>query len=465
MIHGSLAGAARMLSASLAGPDRDFRGVSTDTRSLRGGELFVALRGPNFDGNAFVPAAEARGAAGALVSRLPDTALPCIQVEDTLQALGALAADWRSRFRVPVLAVTGSFGKTTVKEMMAAICAGRGETLATRGNLNNEIGLPLTLFELDTRHRAAVLELGANHAGEIARMAAICRPTVGLVTAAGPVHLEGFGSLEGVARGKGELYTGLPEEGVAIINEDDAFAPLWREMAGARRRVGFGLGPGAEFRAEHLSQSLDADGPVLEFSLVTPDGAADVRLGLPGRHNALNAVAAAATCWAGGWSLEEIVAGLGRVRGVGGRMSLRKTPGGALLIDDTYNANPVALQAAVEYATALPGDTWLVLGDMLELGPESAALHAAAGRLARERGVTQLYALGPESAAAAEAFGEGRHYDDIDALGEALAEALADASDGDVNLLVKGSRSMGLERLVERLADRPADRPTPGEGR
>lgn len=454
MIHGNLAGVARTLSASLAGPDRDFSGVSTDTRSLRGGELFVALRGPNFDGHAFVPEAEARGAAGAVISRPLETALPCVQAEDTLWALGALAADWRSRFQLPVLAVTGSFGKTTVKEMMAAICAGRGETLATRGNLNNEIGLPLTLFGLDARHRAAVLELGANHAGEIGRMTAICRPSVGVVTAAGPVHLEGFGSVEGVARAKGEIYTGLPEEGVAVINEDDGYAPLWREMAGARRRVGFGLGPQAEFRAEQLRQSLDVDGPVLEFRLVTPDGAADVRLGLPGRHNAMNALAAAATCWAAGWSLKEIVDGLGRVRGVGGRMSLRKLPGGALLIDDTYNANPVALQAALEYATALPGETWLVLGDMGELGSESGALHAAAGRLARERGVARLYALGPESAAAAEAFGAGRHYDDLDALADALAGALSGEPGAGTNLLVKGSRSMRLERLVERLAPR-----------
>jgi UDP-N-acetylmuramoyl-tripeptide--D-alanyl-D-alanine ligase len=447
MIRGSLAALAPALSGTLVGPDAGFVGVSTDSRSVLAGELFVALRGPNFDGHAFVAQAQARGAAAAVVEHAVDAALPMLRVADSLVALGALAREWRSRFELPVIAVTGSFGKTTVKEMMAAIVASRGEVLATRGNLNNEIGLPLTLFGLDRQHRVAVLELGANHAGEIARMTAICRPSVGVITAAGPVHLEGFGSLEGVARAKGELYAGLPADGIAVINQDDGFAPLWRALAGTRRCIGFGLHSGAEFRAEQVSQSLDADGPLLEFRLVTPDGTADARLALPGRHNALNALAAAAATWAAGWALDEIVAGLARVAGVKGRMSLRKARSGALLIDDTYNANPVALQAAIEYATALPGETWLVLGDMRELGEASAELHAAAGRLARERGIARLYTLGPESAAAAEAFGDARHFT---ALGE-LADALERDVPAGVNLLVKGSRSMRLETVIERL--------------
>jgi len=448
VIRGTLGELAGVLSATLIGPDRDFAGVSTDTRSLQPGQLFVALRGPNFDGHAFVAEAERRGAAGALVDTVPPGELPCLRVADTLAGLGAVAADWRKRFDLPVVAVTGSYGKTTVKEMMAAIALSRGEILATRGNMNNEIGLPLTLFGLAQGHRAAILELGANHGGEIARMAAICRPSVAIVTAAGPVHLEGFGSVEGVAQGKGEIFAGLPADGVAVINADDRFAPLWREIAGARRQVTFGLTADAEFRAEAVSQSLDAAGPVLEFRMVTPDGTADVRIALPGRHNALNALAAAAATWAAGWSLDEIVAGLAKVAGARGRMSLRKARSGALLIDDTYNANPTALEAAIDYATALPGDTWLVLGDMLELGPEAAELHAAAGRHARERGVVRLYALGPESAAAVEAFGAGRHFTDAEALAAALEEDLP----ADVNLLVKGSRSMRLEAVVERLA-------------
>ncbi len=448
MIHGSLTGLARALSATLLGPDPGFQGVSTDTRTLARGALFVALRGPNFDGHEFVAAAAEAGAAAAVVDHPVPVNLPQLLVEDTLQGLGAIAADWRSRFDIPVLAVTGSFGKTTVKEMMAAIAVRRGEILATRGNYNNEIGLPLTLFRLDESHRAAVLELGANHGGEIARMVAICRPSVGLVTAAGPVHLEGFGSLEGVARGKGEMFSGLPEDGTAVINCDDRFAPLWRELAGNRRTVGFGLGADAEFRAEDVRQSLDADGPLLEFRLVTPDGTAEAQVRLPGRHNVMNALAAAATTWAGGWSLDEIIGGLAAVKGVSGRMSLKKAPGGALLIDDTYNANPSALQAAIEYATALPGETWLVLGDMRELGEESTAMHAAAGEFARKHGVQRLYALGSEACAAAEAFGDGRCFDDLDALAHALAGDLP----AGVNLLVKGSRSMRLEQLVERLA-------------
>jgi UDP-N-acetylmuramoyl-tripeptide--D-alanyl-D-alanine ligase len=453
MIRGSLTGIARTLSATLVGPDAAFAGVSTDSRTVGPGELFVALRGPNFDGHAFVADALRRGAAAALVERPIEDASPRVQVADSLVAMGALAAEWRSRFNVPVMAVTGSYGKTTVKEMMSSIAATRGEVLATRGNLNNEIGLPLTLFRMDGIHRAAVLELGANHVGEIARLAAISRPTVGLVTAAGPVHLEGFGSLEGVARGKGEMFAGLAEDGVAVINVDDPFAPMWRDIAGNRRCIGFGLSRTAEFRAEQIRQSLDVHGPVLEFQLVTPGGTADARLALPGKHNAVNALAAAATTWAAGWTLDEIVAGLARVSGVKGRMSLRKASNGALLIDDTYNANPTALQAAIDYATALPGETWLVLGDMKDLGEESEALHDAAGRYARERGVARLYALGPESAAAASAFGDARHFPNVEALAAALKEDLP----GGVNLLVKGSRSMRLETVIERL--------TAGEGR
>jgi UDP-N-acetylmuramoyl-tripeptide--D-alanyl-D-alanine ligase len=447
MIHGSLTGLARTLSATLVGPDTGFTGVSTDSRAVQANELFVALRGPQHDGHAFVAEAASRGAAAAVVERSLEVELPLLRVEDSLQALGAMAAAWRRQFELPVIAVTGSYGKTTVKEMMAAIAASRGEVLATRGNLNNEIGLPLTLFRLDRQHRAAVLELGANHAGEIARLTAIGQPSVGVLTAAGPVHLEGFGSLEGVARAKGELFAGLPEDGTAIINFDDEFAPLWREIAGARRFIGFGTAPGAEFRAEQIRQSLDAEGPLLEFQLVTPDGSADARLALPGRHNAMNALAAAAAMWAAGWSLDEIVAGLARVVGVSGRMSLRKARCGALVIDDTYNANPAALRAAVDYVTALPGETWLVLGDMRELGDESAELHAAAGRHARERGVARLYAYGADSAAAATAFGDGRHFTEVGALAAALEQELH----AGVNLLVKGSRSMRLEKVVERL--------------
>jgi UDP-N-acetylmuramoyl-tripeptide--D-alanyl-D-alanine ligase len=449
VIRGNLTSLARIVSGTLVGPDAGFAGVSTDSRSVRAGELFVALRGPNFDGHAFLAEAAQRGAAAAVVETPVAAPLPTLRVSDTLAALGAIAADWRGRFDLPVIAVTGSFGKTTVKEMMAAIAATRGEVLATRGNLNNEIGLPLTLFGLAWQHRAAVLEMGANHAGEIARLAAIGRPSVGLVTAAGPVHLEGFGTLEGVARAKGELFAGLPADGVAVINYDDPFAPLWQEIAGARRHIGFGMAEEAQFRAEQVRQSLDAEGPVLEFRLVTPDGAADARLSLPGRHNAVNALAAAAATWAAGWSLDEIVTGLARVAGVKGRMSLRKARSGALLIDDTYNANPVALNAAIDYATALPGETWLVLGDMGELGPASEALHAAAGRYAREHGVTRLYTLGPKSAAAAAAFGEARQFTDVAALAAALEEYLP----AGINVLIKGSRSMRLETVIGRLVE------------
>lgn len=455
MIRGRLSELAGVVGGALAGDDRSFEGASTDTRTLAPGQLFFALQGPRFDAHEFVSAAASAGAAGAVVSRPAGSSLPEIRVADTLVALGAAAAWWRGRFGLPVIAVTGSAGKTTVKEMLGAIMGRVRPVLVTRGNLNNEIGLPLTLFRLDAEHASAVLEMGANHAGEIARMARIAGPDVGLVTLAGPAHLEGFGSMEGVARAKGELYQALEPGGTAVINRDDPYAEQWRRSTRAGRVVTFGLGAGADFTARELA---DTDRAGTRFLLDGPWGETEIRLPLPGRHNVLNALAAAAAAWSAGATPVQIERGLGAARGVPGRMQLRPLPGGARLVDDTYNANPGSTRAALDYLASLGGRGWAVLGDMMELGPDAARLHAEVGAHARAVGVERLYGFGPLSRETVRAFGDnGRAFDDIGHLIEALA---ADLRPG-INVLVKASRGMRLERVVEALV---TDRPVAREG-
>ncbi|MFZ5493594.1 MAG: UDP-N-acetylmuramoyl-tripeptide--D-alanyl-D-alanine ligase [Pseudomonadota bacterium] len=437
-----LAEAAAIVGAA-ARPAGRFSGVTTDSRSLRAGELFVALEGPRFDGHDYLDAAAAAGAAGALVRRT-HPALPCIEVADPLVALGQLAAAWRGRFDIPLVAVTGSSGKTTVKELLAAALAGLGPVLATRGNRNNHIGMPLTLLELRDSHRAAVIEMGMNHAGEIAHLADLARPTVGLIGNAGAAHLEGLGSVAAVARAKGELVEHLPPNAVAVLNADDTFLPLWRDLAGTRRIVTFGLDSQADVSADY---ALAADGSAIEIR--TPAGTAAARLSLLGRHNVMNALAASAAALAAGASLADIAAGLASVRPVPGRLYPLAGKGGARLIDDSYNANPLSVQAAIAVLAGLPGERLLVLGDMGELGAEAAALHAQCGAAARTAGIERLVTLGPLSAHAAAAFGTGavacRELPEaIDAVGARLHPHLA--------VLVKGSRSAGMERVVQALA-------------
>jgi UDP-N-acetylmuramoyl-tripeptide--D-alanyl-D-alanine ligase len=435
--------AAQAIGARHAGPDVWLQGVSTDTRSLQPGQLFVALRGPNHDGHDYIDQAMAKGAAGCLVEQVV-TDCPAILVGDTRLALGQLARAWRQRFDIPLVAITGSNGKTTVKEMLAAILARQGEVLATRGNLNNDIGLPLTLLELDPRHRSAVVELGANHAGEIDTLTRIALPDVALITNAGPAHLEGFGSIEGVARAKGEIFAGLADNGSAVINADDAFAPLWRERAAPHRIVTFGLQPGAGVTARWQA---GADGSRLQVS--TPQGEVDLTLALLGRHNVTNALAAIAAAIALAVPLADIRSGLESLRPVPGRLELKTGPAGSRLIDDTYNANPASLAAALEVLAAFPGLRLLVLGDMAELGPDAETLHAEAGRLAREAGIEGLIGTGPLAAAAAREFGAGGTAFEDQA--EAIAQ-LQSGLDADSTVLVKGSRASRMERVVAALA-------------
>jgi UDP-N-acetylmuramoyl-tripeptide--D-alanyl-D-alanine ligase len=339
--------------------------------------------------------------------------------------------------------VTGSNGKTTVKEMIAAILARDAPVLATRGNLNNDIGVPLTLAGLDAGHRRLVVEMGANHPGEIAALAAMARPRIGVITLVAPAHLEGFGSIDAVARAKGELIAALPADGVAVVNADGGYQELWRELAAGRRLLRFGEHAGADVRVQHQAQ---ADGA--RISLYTADGALDVSLRLAGRHNALNAAAAAAAALAAGVSLQCIGDGLASVRPVHGRLEILAAPGDVRVIDDTYNANPVSLRAALEVLAQFPPPRWLVLGDMGELGADATAFHREAGLAARALGIQGLFGMGPLARAAVQAFGAGGHHFNTHAQ---VLRALHEALDGGASVLVKGSRTMGMEQVVAAL--------------
>ncbi|MDT8387638.1 MAG: UDP-N-acetylmuramoyl-tripeptide--D-alanyl-D-alanine ligase [Thiogranum sp.] len=443
MVSLSLSQAAQVLGARQRGDDISFRGVSTDTRTLSEGNLFVALQGPNFDGHDYLQQALACGAAGAVVSRAPDLDLPALEVPDTRIALGQLAAYWRSRFSTPCIAITGSNGKTSVKEMLASILSGCGETLVTRGNLNNDIGVPLTLFRLGSEHRYAVIEMGANHAGEIAYLTSLAQPQVGVVNNAGPAHLEGFGDLAGVAEAKGELFSSMHVDSVCVINADDQFAARWRELAGARPVKSFGLEAPADVSADWRG---DINGSDIE--LRTPAGTANLHLPLPGRHNVMNALAATAAALALNVPLQAIVTGLASVQPVHGRWEACPGINGMQLIDDTYNANPGSLHAALQLLAGAGAETWLVLGDMGELGASGAALHREVGAAAAQLGVRRLFALGTLAEHAAQQFGAGA---EVCSDMNDLISRLRDAAQPDVVMLVKGSRSMRMERVIEAL--------------
>jgi UDP-N-acetylmuramoyl-tripeptide--D-alanyl-D-alanine ligase len=453
MMAMQLSEAARVLAAHHIGDDVAFRGVSTDTRKPLAGSLFFALQGPNFDGHAYVGAALDKGAAAAAVSRPCAVRLPQLQVPDTRLALGQLSAYWRNRFELPVVAITGSNGKTTVRAMTSAILSQCGQALSTQGNLNNDIGLPLTLARLDTNDRFAVIEMGANHPGEIDYLAGLARPTVGVVTNAGSAHLEGFGDVAGVARAKGELFARLGKDAMAVINADDRYAPLWRELAAHCRIVEFGLQGERD-----VSASWSGDTTGSDLQLLTPQGSIELHLPLPGRHNVMNALAATAAAQAAGAGLAEIKAGLESLAAVEGRFNILPLPGSVSVIDDTYNANPASLQVALDVLAQAEGERWLVLGDMGELGTDAVDMHRRAGEMARKAGVSRIYTLGALARAALEDFaGAGKACDTLDELLAALRADLA----GPLHILVKGSRRMRMERVVQGLAAALADSDTP----
>jgi UDP-N-acetylmuramoyl-tripeptide--D-alanyl-D-alanine ligase len=442
--------AALAVGGELRGEDRPYSVVSTDSRTLSAGALFVALKGPNFDGANFVAAAAARGAVGALVERvLPGVALAQILVRDALAALQTLARAWRDAFTLPIVAVAGSNGKTTTKEMTAAILARRGPCLATHGNLNNHIGVPLTLMRLEASHVSAVIEMGANRLGDVAELVPIARPSAGLITNAGAEHLEGFGDLEGVARGEGEMVAGLAPDATAVLNADDAYLDLWRGMSRAGRILTFGVRAPADFRALNPVQAIERGEFATRFTLRCALGERAVMLKAGGAHNIANALAAAAAASAAGASLEDIAAGLAEFRAVSGRLQLKRAMRDSWLIDDSYNANPSSVRAGLEVLRLLPGPTWLVLADMAELGEHAQDSHADLGRYARECGVKRLFALGPQSSRAVETFGSGGEwFQDAAALIRRLQGELAPG----VTVLIKGSRVNRLERVVQALS-------------
>jgi len=445
-----LSAVARCIDGRLSGADADFGIVGTDTRTLPAGSLYVAIRGENFDGNDFVAAAAEKGAVGAMVSRLQDVPLPQIEVPDTRRAFGVMAKAWRENFDIPVVAITGSAGKTTVKELTASILGVGRQICVTEGNLNNDIGVPLSLMRLDDGDEAMVVELGANHAGEIADLGNLVEPTVAVITNAGAAHLEGFGSIAGVARAKGELLDCLADDGIAVLNADDNFFSDWCERARPRRVLSFGFGANADYR---LLGEIETVSGGSRFTLATPQGEPiEIRLGLLGRANVANALAAAAAAAAAGASDEEIRVGLERARPVKGRMRGLAAGGGATLIDDSYNANPSAARVALDFLATLPGTRILVLGDMLELGDEAEQLHRDIGQYAR-RCCDRLITVGRLAAEAGRAFGaSAASFDDVDSATEALRRELGP----DVTVLVKASRSMGLDRIVAALADSEA---------
>jgi UDP-N-acetylmuramoyl-tripeptide--D-alanyl-D-alanine ligase len=450
----SLAQAATVLGGELRGSDVRFTGVCTDSRTLKSGDLFVALRGERYDGHDFVAKAAAAGAVAALIDRAhaQGVTLPVAAVDDTTVALGALAAHWRRQFVIPLVAVAGSNGKTTVKEMIAACLRahfGDEAVLATRGNLNNHIGLPLTLLTLRESHRVGVVEVGMNHPGETAELAQIAAPTIAVVNNAQREHQEFMRTVADVADEHASLIKALPDDGVAVINADDAHAGVWRAAAGRRQVRDFGLGQKAAVSAVCELRAASA-----RLAVSTPEGAAELELPLAGEHNARNALAAIAAATAAGATLQSCVRALSGFAAVKGRLQIKRSRQGALLIDDTYNANPDSVRAAIDVLARAPGRKLLVLGDMGEVGDQGSDFHIEIGAYARDRGIDALYALGELAAHAARAFGEGgRHYAAIEALLVDVGAALGPQA----AVLVKGSRFMQMERVVRSFEDSTAE--------
>jgi UDP-N-acetylmuramoyl-tripeptide--D-alanyl-D-alanine ligase len=444
--------AARVVNGRMLGESVRFARVTTDTRTIAPGDLFVALKGERHDGHDFVPAAFAGGAAAALVAddRAGTLAGNLIAVPDSLAALGALAAHWRSQFTIPVIVVVGSNGKTTVKEMLAEIlrrhfeaAGGATAVLATVGNLNNAIGLPLTLLRLRNEHRVAVVELGMNHPGETAALAAIAQPTVALVNNAQREHQEFMKSVADVAAEHAALVEALPSDGTAVLNADDAFVGVWR--AAARQRPGAAV---IEFALDHPAAVRGRHRPTPHggaLEIATAAGDATVELAVPGRHNAANALAASAAALAVGVPIAAVARGLAAFRPVAGRLVTVRAASGAVLIDDTYNANPDSVRAAIDVLAAAPAPRWLALGDMGEVGAHGPAFHREIGEYARDAGIGRLLTAGSLAAEAAAAFGAGaEHFASVEALGAHLAATVGAGT----TLLVKGSRFMRMERVV-----------------
>ena len=443
-MNSTLLHAAESMQGTLHGVDRSFDGVSTDTRTLQSGELFFALSGPNFDGGEFVNQANEKGAAGAVVRSLIKDDVAQIAVDDTRLALGRLGANWRQQHAATVVGVTGSNGKTTIKEMITACLSQLAPTLATAGNLNNDIGMPLMLLRIDSSHRFAVFEMGANHAGEIGYLTSLAQPDVVVISNAAIAHLEGFGSITGIAHGKGEILQGDTRPQCAILNAEDEFYQYWLSLVEDIESLSFGLGEGADIYANHIV----ANKGTTSFHLNFPEAVVDLTLPLAGIHNVRNACAAAAVATALGVSPEQIRSALDSIKPVAGRLQPVAGRNGAVLYDDSYNANPESVQAAGDFLATLSGENWLVLGDMFELGEVADEMHFDTGEALAESRIDRLLAIGALSKHTVRGFGEGGEW--FASIDDLIASVLTDIS-ANVNVLVKGSRGMRMERVVHAL--------------
>lgn len=445
MIKMSLVEMTHIVNAKKPTHDCIFHGVSTDTRTLKPGNLYVAIRGEQFDGHNFINQAFEKGAVAALTEQAIDAPIPQVVVDDTIAALGQLSSHWRQLFSIPLIGVTGSNGKTTLKNMIASIMRtacqqNASEVLATEGNLNNNIGLPMTLLRMDHQHRYGVIEMGMNHFGEIAYLTELTKPAVAVITNAAEAHLEGLLSVEGVAKAKGEIFSGLNASGTAILNSDDRFYPYWKSLVPNQKQLTFGLKNAADVTATMLEQS--------HILLKTPAGEIDIQLPLLGTHNVMNALAATAAALAIHIDLKTIKQGLEQVKPAPGRMHQYHLANNVHVIDDTYNANPFSLQAAVTTLASMPGTKIVVLGDMKELGAEAREIHFSAGQKIRAAGIDYLFTYGQLSRDAASGFGDHAfHFTDRDQLVAELKPYLTAGT----HLLVKGSRSMQMEKVVHQI--------------
>lgn len=444
-MNATLSFAAAAMSGTLHGDDRNFAGISTDSRTIQEGELFVALSGPNFDGNKFVSQASNKGAAGAIVASLVAEDIAQVEVPDTKLALGQLGAAWRDQHSVKVVGITGSNGKTTLKEMVAACLSSVASTVATEGNLNNDIGMPLMMSRIDESHEYAVLEMGANHAGEIAYLTGLAKPDVVVITNAAAAHLEGFGSIEGVAHAKAEILCGKARPDVAVLNFDDEYYSYWMSLVDGVDLLSFGLTENADIRADQIETGKGQT----HFTMHLLDTSIEITLPLAGVHNVRNACAAAAVATALDVPAETIKAALESVNPVAGRLAPMQGYAGATIFDDSYNANPLSVIAAAEFLASLEGVSWLVLGDMFELGDDAARIHHDVGASIKDAGVDRLFTLGELSANTCEAFGDdAAHYESPEPLISDLMAGLNEKT----NLLVKGSRGMRMECVVDALS-------------
>lgn len=449
MINLSLAELSHALTATLIGENLTIASVSTDSRAIANGDLFIALKGPNFDAHQFIDEVISKGAAAVVVDHAIDCAVPQLVVADTTLALGQLGALVKARLNVPAVAVTGSVGKTTVKEMMAAIMSRIGNVLATAGNFNNEIGVPLTLLRLTPEHQYAVMELGANHLGEIAYTTSLVKPKVAVITNVAAAHLEGFGDLFGVARAKGEIYTGLVDDGLAIVPFDSEFHSYWLQRLTQLNMYTFGMDAPADYYAEDVA--LDEAG-CAGFTMVSPQGRRFIQLTLPGKHNIRNALAAAAATLALGASLTDVQLGLSQMKPVKGRINVYQPKPLLRIIDDTYNANSESVKAATDLLASYGGVRILVLGDMGELGPDARLYHEDVGQYAKDQGINHLFTLGVLSQNASALFhAQGAHFSSRQQLVAKLLPFLQQKTE--VSILVKGSRSARMELVVQDLLE------------